>query len=147
MRRGAGWSARRAIDFDIVDRRRAAVEPDIGRERRLHARHALLALEGFEHRRLFAADIGPGAVMDVEIERPAVDVVLADEPRLIGLVDRGLEMLALLYVFAAHVDVAASAPMANEAISAPSTSVCGSLRMISRSLQVPGSDSSALMVR
>ena len=41
----------------------------------------------------------------------------------------------------------ASAPMAKEAISAPSTKVCGSLRMISRSLQVPGSDSSALTTR
>ena len=44
--------------------------------------------------------------MDVEVERPAVDIVLADEPRLIGLVDRRFEALALLDVFAAHVDVA-----------------------------------------
>ena len=39
------------------------------------------------------------------------------------------------------------ARMAKEAMSAPSTSRCGSCRMISRSLQEPGSDSSALMTR
>ena len=44
--------------------------------------------------------------MDVEVERPAVDVVLADQPRLIGLVDRGLQALALADEFAADVDVA-----------------------------------------
>ena len=54
---------------------------------------------------LFAADIGAGAVMDVDVERPAVDVVLADQPGLVGLVDRRLQALALEDVFAAHVDV------------------------------------------
>ena len=105
-RRAAPQDRRRDRDrFDVVDRRRAAVEPDVGRERRLHARHALLALERLEHRRLFAADIGAGAVMDVDVERPAVDVVLADQLGLVGLVDRRLQALALENVFAAHVDV------------------------------------------
>ena len=49
---------------------------------------ALLALQAFEQRRLLAADIGAGAVMDVDVEVPAVHVVLADQARLIGLVDR-----------------------------------------------------------
>ena len=94
--RAAAQDGRRDGDrLDVVDRRRAAIEADIGRERRLHPRHALLALERLEHRGLFAADIGAGAVMDVEIERPAVDVVLADQPGLIGLVDRRLQTLAL----------------------------------------------------
>ncbi len=57
-----------AIDFDVVDRRRAAVEADIGRERRLQPRLALLAFEAFQQRRLLAADIGAGAVMDVDVE-------------------------------------------------------------------------------
>ncbi len=43
---------------------------------------------------------------DVEIERPAVDIVLADQFCLIGLIDRGLQMLALADELAAHVDVA-----------------------------------------
>ena len=44
-------------------------------------------------------------MMDVEIERPAVNIVLADEPRLVGLLNRGLEIFALLDEFAAHIDV------------------------------------------
>ena len=52
---------------------------------------ALLALEAFEQRRLLAADIGAGAVVDDEVEVPAVDVVLADQPGLVGLVDRRLQ--------------------------------------------------------
>ena len=44
--------------------------------------------------------------MDVEIEVPAVDVVLADQLGFIGLVDRGLQALALKDELAAHIDVA-----------------------------------------
>ena len=94
-----------AIEFDIVDRRRAAVEAHIGRKRRLQARLALLALEAFQQRRLFAADIGAGAVMDVDVEIVAVLVVLADQPGVIGLVDRALQRLALADELAAHIDV------------------------------------------
>ena len=43
-------------------------------------------------------------MVDDDVEVPAVDVVLADEARLIGLVDRGLKMLALADEFAAHID-------------------------------------------
>ena len=99
-----------AIDFDVVDGRRAAVEAHIGRERRLQPRQALLALEAFEQRRLLAADIGAGAVVDVAVERVAVDVVLADQPRLVGLVDGALQRLALADVFAADVDVGGVRP-------------------------------------
>ena len=81
--------------LDVVHRRRAAVEAHIGRERRLQPRHALLALEALEQRRLLAADIGAGAVVDVDVERVAVDVVLADEPGLVGLVDRPLQRVLL----------------------------------------------------
>ena len=49
--------------LDVVDRGRAAVEAGAGRERRLQARLALLALEAFQQRRLFAADVGAGAVV------------------------------------------------------------------------------------
>ena len=44
-------------------------------------------------------------MMDIEIERPAVNIVLADEPRLIGFRDRGLEMSTLQDKFAAHIDI------------------------------------------
>ena len=91
--------------FDVVDRRRAAVEAHVGRERRLQARLALLALEAFQQRGFFAADIGAGAVMDVDVDVPAVLVVLAEQAGVIALVDRRLQRLALAHVFAAHVDI------------------------------------------
>src|SRR3984893_18647176 len=51
-----------------------------------------------------------GAVGHVEVERPAVDIVLADEFGLIGLVDGGLQMLAFADEFAAYIDVAGMGP-------------------------------------
>ena len=84
---------------------------------------------------------------DIEIEWIAVDVVLADQPRLIGLGDRGLQMFALADEFAANIDVAGMGAHREAASRQPSTRRCGSCRMISRSLQVPGSDSSALTTR
>jgi hypothetical protein len=93
--------------FHVVHRRRAAIKPRARREGRLHARHALLALEAFQKRRFLAADIGPRAMMQVEVEIPArPGGVLAQKPRVIGLVDGGLQRLALADVFAADVDVA-----------------------------------------
>src|SRR5262245_44551000 len=92
--------------LDVVDRGRAAVEADIGGERRFQAGLTLLAFEAFEQRRLLAADIGAGAVMHDDIEGKTVDVVLADEAGLVGLVHRRLQALALADEFAADVDVA-----------------------------------------
>src|SRR6202035_4855744 len=96
--------------FDIVDRRGAAIEADIGGEWRLQPRHALFAFEAFQERGLFAADIGARAVRHIEVERPAVDIVLADQLCLIGLIDRGLQMLALPDELAAHIDIAGVSP-------------------------------------
>ena len=73
--------------FDIVHRRRTSVQTRTRRERRLHPGHALLAFKAFQQGGLFAADIGAGAMVDDDVEVPAVDVVLADEARLIGLVE------------------------------------------------------------
>ncbi len=91
--------------LDIVDRRRAAVEAHIRREWRLEPRHALLAFEAFEQRRLFAADVGAGAVMHDEIEVVAVNIALADQLGVVGLLHGGFEVFALANEFAAHVDV------------------------------------------
>ena len=77
--------------FDVVDRRRAAIEAHVRREWRLQARLALLALKAFEQRGFLAADIGASAVMHIKIKRIAVFVVLADELGLIGLIDRLLQ--------------------------------------------------------
>ena len=86
-RRGAGsWRDRDALD--IVDRGRAAIEPRAGRERRLEARLALLALQALDHRGLFAADIGARAAVEEDVEVVARAAgVLAEQPGVIGLVD------------------------------------------------------------
>src|SRR5215831_19237269 len=92
--------------FHVVDRGWAAVDPDIGRKRRFQARLALLAFEAFQQRRLLAADIGSGAVVDDDVERKAVDVVLADEIGGIGLVHRRLQAFSFADEFAADIDEA-----------------------------------------
>jgi len=93
--------------LDVVDRGGAAVDPDRGRERRLVAGHALLALEAFQERGLLAADVGAGAAMemDLEIEAGAAGV-LAHEAGRVGLFDRELQPLGLVDELAADIDVA-----------------------------------------
>ena len=81
--------------LNIVHRGRAAIKPAIRRERRLQARLALLAFQAFQQRGFFAADIGAGAAVDVNVEIIARAAgVLADQPGFIGLVDRRLQRLA-----------------------------------------------------
>src|SRR3546814_5740625 len=85
---------------------RSAVEPRPRRKWRLEARLALLALEAFEHRGLFAADIGARAAMDEDVEIIARAArVLAEEALAIGLGDGGKEVLRLADEFAADVDI------------------------------------------
>ena len=98
------------MDFDVVDGCRRAPEARIGGEGRLQARLALLAFEAFELGRFLAADVSAGAMVDIKVEVPAMDVVLADEPGLISLVDGGLQPLALADELAADIDVAGMRP-------------------------------------
>ena len=113
--------------LDIVDRRRAAVEPDRGRERRFQARLALAPFEAFEEPGLLAADIGAGAAMQVEVDVVARAAgVLAEEPGVVGFLDRGLEVLRLVVELAADVDVGRLTPIPTPASRQPSTSLCGS---------------------
>src|SRR6185437_3629517 len=75
----------------VVDRRRLAVHPEARRERRLEARHALLAFERLEQRRFLAADVGAIAVTVVKMEAEvAAEDVVAEEARGIRLLDRFL---------------------------------------------------------
>jgi hypothetical protein len=53
----------RSEGLGVVDRGRLAVQAEAGRERRLEARLALLALERLEQRGFFAADVGAVAVV------------------------------------------------------------------------------------
>src|SRR5205823_8828119 len=48
---------------------------------------------------------GARAVMNINVERPAVDIVLADKLRRIGLGDRGFQAPALQYKFAANINI------------------------------------------
>ena len=92
--------------LDVVDRRRTAIQTHRGRKWRLQPRHSLLALEALQQRRLFAADVGAGAAMHVDLEiitRPGR--IHADQPRLICLGHRTLECNRLVIVFAANIDV------------------------------------------
>jgi hypothetical protein len=100
--------------------------------------------------------------VDVEVVA-RVAGVFANEPGLVGLVDGLLDVRGFLVEFTANVDVRcglergdgdamrldipAVAFIARPATRHPSTSLCGSPRMISRSLHVPGSPSSALTTR
>ena len=45
-------------------------------------------------------------MVDIDVEIPAVDIVVADQPGLIGLFDGGFHPLALQHIFAAQIDVA-----------------------------------------
>src|SRR5262249_7015661 len=76
----------------VVDRRRRTVQTKVGRERRLEARLAGLALERVQHRCLLAADVRARADKRVDVEvDPAASDVFAEEPCCIGLLQRRLE--------------------------------------------------------
>ena len=71
--------------LDVVDVRGLAPEARDRRERRPRARHAALALDGGDERRLLAADERAGAFLDLEREVPAAaERVLAQEAALLG---------------------------------------------------------------
>ncbi len=92
--------------FHVVHGGRRAIQARIRRERRLQTRLALLAFEAFEQRGFLAADIRAGAVVDIEIEIPAMDIVLADQLGVIRLLDGGFHPAQLELVFTADIDVA-----------------------------------------
>ena len=78
--------------FDVVDRRRAAVEAGDRRERRLEPRLRALALERLDERGLFAGLVRAGAAVHehVAVEAAAIDV-LAEMTGLVGVVDGARE--------------------------------------------------------
>ena len=95
----------------VVDERGAAIQPGHGRERRLEARLAALALEALEQRGLLAADIGTGTAVHRDVERPARPEGVGAQPsRGAGLGDGVVQHPGLGLVLAADVDVRALAP-------------------------------------
>src|SRR5262249_27617765 len=87
-----------AEGLDVVAQGRAAKEPDLGREGWSLARQSALALNAFEHRRFFAADIGAGATaeMDLCVWRQVGGLDCGDLP---------VEDGAALRVFVTQIDV------------------------------------------
>ena len=92
--------------FHVVHSGRRAIQSDIGREWRLHARLALLAFKAFQKGGFLAADVGPCAMMDIEVEIPAMLVVLANQLGVIGFINSALQGLAFTNELTAHVNVA-----------------------------------------
>ena len=98
----------RGVGLGVVDRGRLAVQAEIGRERRLVARLALLAFQRLHQRGFFAADVGAGAqrVVQVDVHARAEDV-LAQPAVGVGLGGGLLQVLEGLVVeLAAQVVVA-----------------------------------------
>eukprot|EP01139_Manchomonas_bermudensis_P011216 Amastigsp_a342364_35.p2 type:complete len:301 gc:universal Amastigsp_a342364_35:929-27(-) len=92
--------------LDVRHGRGAAPGADVGGERRLEARLALLALERLDEGGLFAADVGAHPAVGVDVERVARAArVLSQEPRLVRLGNGAVERLGLAIELAAHVDV------------------------------------------
>ena len=92
--------------FDVVDRRRAAIEADVGGEWWFQARLAFFALQAFDQGRFLAADVSPHAPVDVKIELVAgLARVVADQAGVVGFVDGPLQGLGLTEKLAADVTV------------------------------------------
>src|SRR6266540_845382 len=93
--------------LDVVDDGGVAARPLAGGEGRLDLRPPLLPLERRQEPGLLAADIRAGAAVDhdVEVESGTLDV-LAEEPRLVGFLDRAVHDPPRLHVFAPDIDEA-----------------------------------------
>ncbi len=93
--------------LDVVDVGRLAPEAGDRRVGRARARHAALALDRGDQRRLLAADEGAGAELQVQVEAPArAEDVVAEVPSCLGVGDRLGKPLHGERILGAHVDVA-----------------------------------------
>ena len=91
----------------IVDDGRLAEEPDMGRERRLGANLAALALDALEKRGLLAADIGAGADAHLHVEGVVgTGDIRAQHPAFSRAPDGDLHRLDGMRIFGADIDVA-----------------------------------------
>src|SRR5918994_1197543 len=91
--------------LDVVDGGRGPVQALDGREGRAQLGLAALALQRGQQGRLLAADVGPGATVhdQVQVEPGALDVA-AQQPLVVGGVDRRLEPAARPAALAPQVD-------------------------------------------
>ena len=135
--------------LDVVDHRRLAEQAGLGGERRLVARLAAAPLQRVHQRRLLAADVGAGAApqLDVEAHAVAEDVVAEEAAVAAALRWRSRSAPGPADTRRAGRGSPCSQPVAKPAIVIASISAKGSCSISTRSLKVPGSDSSALQIR
>src|SRR5690606_9784271 len=92
--------------LDVVDCRGAAPDADVGREWRLQARLALVALKAFNERGFLTADIGARAAVHVDVDIIARAAgVFADQPGVIGLLKGFVEVTRFQHKLTADVDI------------------------------------------
>ena len=134
--------------LDGVHQRRLAPQPVDAGERRLVARLAAVALHALEQRRLLAEDVAARGDEDVDVEPAAA---AEQRPSPITPVSRATSSSARIasssgpYSWRMKIQPC-SAPDASMPASMPSITRCGCSARIWRSLNVPGSDSSALQI-
>ena len=135
--------------LDVVDHRRVAEQPLDDRERRLVARLAAVALDRAEDRGLLAADVGAGALAHLDVEGEAVaEDVRPEEAALAGQLDRVARCgRARAGTRRARRGSRARSRSRRRRSVIASTTANGSPSISTRSLNVPGSDSSALQIR
>ncbi len=135
--------------FHVVHHRRLAEEPGLCGKRRLIARLAAMPFNRIEQRGLFTADVSARAAaeLDLEIHAAAKNVLPQKTFPARGL--NGVrKTLRRQRIFATQDRCnRCSAPVTSAAMVMPSRTANGSPSMTSRSLKVPGSDSSALQIR
>ena len=134
--------------LNVVDDRRLAPQPALRRERRLGPRHAALAFDRGDHRRLFAADKCARAFHHLAAQRQAgAEDVLAQESARFRVLTAPAHALDGQRVFGADVD-AASRPRRWRArrSSALRCTLCGLPSITLRFMNAPGSPSSPLQI-
>src|SRR5258708_3412999 len=93
--------------LDVVDRGRLSEHARYRWERRLDSRIASLSFEGVHHRGLLAADVGPGSLVHVHVDRLAGSHgIRAEDARRVRLLQGRLDTYNGLGELAADVDVA-----------------------------------------
>ncbi len=93
--------------FHVVHSCRAPIKTCPRRKRWFHPGHALFAFKAFDQGCFFATDVSARAVVQIQIKIPTgFRSVLAQQPSVIGFVNRGLQRLTFTNVFAANIDVA-----------------------------------------
>ncbi len=134
--------------LDVVDDGGHLVEALHGQPRRTVARIAALALERREEPGGLAADIRSGAAVDDDVAgKVGAEDALAEIAGCVGFLDRAREPPVGQVELAADVDERVADLQRYDAISIDSSSRCGACSRIQRSLNVPGSPSSAFAHR